>query len=132
MLSYLDIEQTPLVALHCYGRGEFDTTHFSANAQAMRPSITAFCCSGNWGAMGWTQGEHHGLLLRCEIRHISQSAAPGKYVVVKPSLYVCVLGHVGHAAPAYSRLNQLWLITNVVVDIVIAVAMTYLVSYAGL
>lgn len=81
--------------------------------------------------MGWTQGKHHGALLRCEIQHISQSAALGKYAIVKPSLYVCVLGNVGHAAPAYSRLNQLWLITNAVVDIMIAVAMTYLVSYVG-
>lgn len=71
----------------------------------MRPSMTAFCCSGNRGAMGWTQGEHYEALPPCEIRHISQSAALGKYVIVEPSLYVCVLSYVGLAVLAYSWLN---------------------------
>jgi len=40
------------------------------------------------------------------------------------------LDHVGLSVVTYSFLNQLWLITSAAVDILIAVAMTFLVRNA--
>jgi hypothetical protein len=59
---------------------------------------------------------------------MAQAAILGTYVVVRPCIYVWTLRYLGSNVLTYRPLRKVWFIASALSDILIAVAMTSLVS----